>query len=210
MTAKAAFIGLGVMGFPMAGHLTTAGHDVTVYNRTAAKAQDWVAQARRRVGPDAARRGARAASSCSSASATTTTCARSCSGRTAPSPAWRRARSSSTTRPPRPTSRASCTAGAGRAGCAFIDAPVSGGQAGAENGKLTVMCGGDAAPFDAPKPVDRRLRARRARCMGASGAGQLAKMVNQICIAGLVQGLAGGASHFAREGRARRDRRCST
>ena len=152
--AKVAFLGLGVMGYPMAGHLKTkGGHEVTVYNRTAAKAEKWVAQfggksaadaEGRRRGPGfrhglrrqrqrPARGDARAP--------------------TAPSPAWARARSSSITPRPRPRSRASFTPRARKPASTVIDAPVSGGQAGAENGVLTVMCGGDAEPFARAEPV---------------------------------------------------------
>ena len=131
--AKVALIGLGVMGYPMAGHiLRKGGHELTVYNRTAAKAEKWVAEHGGRRADDAARGGARAPSSSSPASATTTTCARSRSATTARSPACSRARSSSTTRPPRADGRARArTRPARKRGVGFLDAPVSGGQAGA-------------------------------------------------------------------------------
>ena len=109
------------------------------------------------------------------------------------------ARCWSTTRPRRPTSRASCTAWPRSRGLHFVDAPVSGGEAGAVNGLLTVMCGGDAAPFDAMKPVAMAF-SRAVTRLGDSGSGQLAKMVNQICIAGLVQGLSEAVAFGKRAG----------
>src|SRR5438874_1645404 len=139
--AKVAFLGLGVMGYPMAGHLKNkGGHDVTVYNRTTSKAEKWVAQ-------------------------------------------YGGTRELHTR--------------AGERGFGFIDAPVSGGQAGAENGMLTVMCGGEAEPYARGEQVIAAY-ARMCRLIGPPGAGQLTKMVNQICIAGLVQGLAEGI-HFAKK-----------
>ena len=140
---RVAFIGLGVMGFPMAGHLAAKGHEVTVYNRTPAKAEAWCAAASAARRPPARARRRRRPRSCSPASATTTTCARWPTARTASWPASARAGSSSTTPRPRPTSRASCAQAAGEQGAHFVDAPVSGGQAGAENGTLTIMCGGE-------------------------------------------------------------------
>ena len=154
--------GPGRHGLPMAGHLALAGHDVTVYNRTPAKAAGLVRRIRRRqLGmPHAARGGARAPTSCSAASATTTTCARVTLGADGAFAGMKPAPSSSTTPPPRPTWRASCTPRPGSAGLQFVDAPVSGGQAGAQNGLLTVMCGGDAAAFEAVKPVGHGFLAR--------------------------------------------------
>ena len=186
--AKVAFIGLGVMGYPMAGHLRVkGGHEVTVYNRTAAKAQAWAAQFGGRavatpreaalgqdvvfacvgndddlrqvtIGPEGAFAGMAAGAIFVDHTTASADVAREL--------------------------HAAATA----AGFGFIDAPVSGGQAGAENGVLTVMCGGDAPVYAKAEPVIAAF-ARACRLMGPSGAGQLTKMVNQICIAGLVQGL---------------------
>ncbi|MRD49431.1 NAD-binding protein [Caenimonas koreensis DSM 17982] len=182
-----AFLGLGVMGYPMAGHLALAGHHVTVYNRSAAKAQAWVAQFKGKsaatpreavagcdlvfccvgndddlrsvvLGADGAFAGMKAGAVCVDHTTASANVARELSAK------------------------------AREMNLQFVDAPVSGGQAGAQNGMLTVMCGGDAAAFDAAKPVAMAF-ARAFTLLGASGAGQLAKMVNQIAIAGLVQGL---------------------
>ena len=193
--AKVAFIGLGVMGYPMAGHLRVkGGHEVTVYNRTAAKAQAWAAQFGGRavatpreaalgqefvfacvgndddlrqvtIGPDGAFAGMAAGAIFVDHTTASADVAREL--------------------------HAAATA----AGFGFIDAPVSGGQAGAENGVLTVMCGGDAPVYAKAEPVIAAF-ARACRLMGPSGAGQLTKMVNQICIGGLVQALSEGV-HFA-------------
>jgi 3-hydroxyisobutyrate dehydrogenase len=192
---KAAFLGLGVMGFPMARHLAAKGHEVTVYNRTRAKAEQWVAAHGGRlaatpreaaqdqdvvfacvgndddlrqvtIGPD----GAFAAMAAGGVFVDHTTAsahvARELAGE------------------------------AGKRGFGFIDAPVSGGQAGAENGQLTVMCGGEAATFARVEPVIASY-ARSCRLLGPAGSGQLAKMMNQICIAGIVEGLA-EAIHFGK------------
>ena len=194
--AKVAFIGLGVMGYPMAGHLRVkGGHEVTVYNRTSAKAQAWAAQFGGRavatpreaalgqefvfacvgndddlrqvtIGPDGAFAGMAAGAIFVDHTTASADVAREL--------------------------HAAATA----AGFGFIDAPVSGGQAGAENGVLTVMCGGDAPVYVQAEPVIAAF-ARACRLMGPSGAGQLTKMVNQICIGGLVQALAEGV-HFAK------------
>ncbi len=194
--AKVAFIGLGVMGYPMAGHLRVkGGHEVTVYNRTSARAQAWAAQFGGRavatpreaalgqeivfacvgndddlrqvtIGPDGAFAGMSAGAIFVDHTTASADVARE------------------------------LHAAASTAGFGFIDAPVSGGQAGAENGVLTVMCGGDAPVYEKAEPVIAAF-ARACRLMGPSGAGQLTKMVNQICIAGLVQGLSEGV-HFAK------------
>ena len=193
--AKVAFIGLGVMGYPMAGHLRVkGGHEVTVYNRTSVKAQAWAAQFGGRavatpreaavgqdfvfgcvgndddlrqvtIGPDGAFAGMAAGAIFVDHTTASADVARE------------------------------LHAAAAAAGFGFIDAPVSGGQAGAENGVLTVMCGGDAPVYARAEPVIAAF-ARACRLMGPSGAGQLTKMVNQICIGGLVQALAEGV-HFA-------------
>ena len=194
--AKVAFIGLGVMGYPMAGHLRVkGGHEVTVYNRTSAKAQAWAAQFGGRavatpreaalgqdvvfacvgndddlrqvtIGPDGAFAGMAEGAIFVDHTTASADVARE------------------------------LHAAASAAGFGFIDAPVSGGQAGAENGVLTVMCGGDAPVYARAEPVIAAF-ARACRLMGPSGAGQLTKMVNQICIGGLVQALAEGV-HFAK------------
>lgn len=194
--AKLAFIGLGVMGFPMAGHLRSkGGHDVTVYNRTKAKADEWVKKFGGRAAPtphDAAQgqdivfacvgndddlrsvtlgpQGAFAGMSKGALFVDHTTAsadvARELAGH------------------------------ASKLGLGFIDAPVSGGQAGAENGVLTVMCGGEPTDYTKAEAVIAAY-ARACRLMGPAGAGQLTKMVNQICIAGLVQALSEGV-HFAK------------
>jgi len=194
--AEVAFLGLGVMGYPMAGHLKgRGGCDVVVYNRTAAKAQQWVAQhggasaptpreaARGRaivfacvgndddlrsvtLGPDGAFAGMAKGAIFVDHTTASADVARE------------------------------LAAEAAKCGLGFVDAPVSGGQAGAENGVLTVMCGGDQATFARVEPVIGSY-ARACKLMGPVGSGQLAKMVNQICIAGLLQGLAEGV-HFAK------------
>ncbi len=184
---KVAFLGLGVMGLPMAGHLALAGHEVTVYNRSAAKAQAWVAEFKGRsaptpreaaagadivfccvgndddlrsvvLGPDGALAGMKAGAIFVDHTTASADVARE------------------------------LHALAARQGVSFVDAPVSGGQAGAQNGLLTVMCGGDAPAFEAMRPVAMAY-SRAITLLGGAGSGQLAKMVNQICIAGLVQGL---------------------
>jgi 3-hydroxyisobutyrate dehydrogenase len=195
--AKVAFLGLGVMGYPMAGHLKVkGGHEVTVYNRTFAKAEAWAkahgGKAARTpkeaasgqdfvfccvgndddlrqvaVGPDGALGAMKKGAIFVDNTTASADVARELHGK------------------------------AKALGLGFVDAPVSGGQAGAENGVLTVMCGGDEADFAAAEPVIAAF-ARACRRLGPAGAGQLAKMVNQICIAGVVQGLSEGL-HFARK-----------
>ena len=199
---KVAFLGLGVMGYPMAGHLAAAGHDVTVYNRTAAKSIAWcdefaagdvsmhAATPREAVqdadiifccvgndedlksvtlGADGAFNGMKAGATFVDHTTASASVARE-------------------------LSVLACAAG-----LQFIDAPVSGGQAGAQNGMLTVMCGGDAVSFAAVQPAAMAF-SRAFTLLGASGAGQLAKMVNQICIAGLVQGLSEAIAFGQRAG----------
>ena len=192
---KVAFLGLGVMGYPMAGHLRNkGGHEVTVYNRTFAKAEKWVAQ----HGGKPARTPAEAAAGQDIVFA--------CVGNdddlravTIGEGGAFSAMGKGTVFVDHTTASADVARelhkAAGAAGFAFIDAPVSGGQAGAENGVLTVMCGGDAEPYGRAEPVIASF-ARMCKLLGPSGAGQLAKMVNQVCIAGLVQGLSEGL-HFA-------------
>jgi 3-hydroxyisobutyrate dehydrogenase-like beta-hydroxyacid dehydrogenase len=190
-----AFIGLGTMGYPMAGHLQKAGHNVTVYNRSSEKAQHWVEQ----FGGASASTPAKAANNCSVIFI--------CVGNDddlrdvllGEEGALSGAKDGAIIVDHTTTSAVIarsiaelCTS----SGCGFIDAPVSGGQAGAENARLTVMCGGDQAPFEKAKPF-MEAYSTSIKLMGASGAGQLTKMVNQICIAGVVQGLSEGI-HFAR------------
>ena len=192
---KAAFIGLGVMGYPMARHLKAKGHDVTVYNRTAAKAEKWVSEngglsaptprdaakgqdivfacvgndddlAEVAIGPDGAFHAMEPGAVFVDHTTASAIIARNLS------------------------------AAAGEHGFAFLDAPVSGGQAGAENGQLTVMVGGDAAAFAKAEPVIQSF-AKACRLLGPAGSGQLAKMMNQVAIAGIVQGLA-EAVHFGK------------
>jgi 3-hydroxyisobutyrate dehydrogenase len=195
--AKVAFLGLGVMGYPMAGHLKTkGGHDVTVYNRTAAKAEKWVVQ----YGGKTAKTPKQAAEGQDFVMC--------CVGNDndlrevtlGPNGAFAGVGKSKVfvdhTTASAEIARELYEA-AKKGGFDFVDAPVSGGQAGAENGALTVMCGGDAEPFGRAEQVIAAY-ARACNLMGSPGSGQLAKMVNQICIAGLVQGLAEGI-HFAKK-----------
>ncbi|MBA5776597.1 NAD(P)-dependent oxidoreductase [Stappia sp. F7233] len=195
--AKVAFIGLGVMGYPMAGHLRTkGGHDVTVYNRTAAKAEKWAAE----FGGKHAATPREAAEGCDFVFC--------CVGNdddlravtVGPDGAFHGLKAGAifidNTTASADVARELHQAAKAK-GCGFLDAPVSGGQAGAENGALTVMVGGDEADYDKAKPVIDSF-SRMVGLMGPAGAGQLTKMVNQICIAGLVQGLS-EAVHFAKK-----------
>jgi 3-hydroxyisobutyrate dehydrogenase len=193
--AKVAFVGLGVMGYPMAGHLQTkGGHDVTVFNRTGANAETWVARHGGKSAPtpkDAAS-GRDFVMACVGNDNDLREVMLGKGGVFA-------GMSKGAVVVDHTTASAEIArelhAEARRRGFDFIDAPVSGGQAGAEKGALTVMCGGDAGPFAKAEKVIAAY-ARACNLMGASGSGQLAKMVNQICIAGVVQGLA-EALHFA-------------
>jgi len=196
---KVAFLGLGVMGGPMAGHLAAAGHQVTVYNRTAAKAQAWVAKHGGRAAPTprAAAEGAEFVFACVGNDADLRAVI------TGDEDGAFAGMARGTVLVDHTTASADIARelhGMARArGLHFVDAPVSGGEAGAVNGLLTVMCGGDAAPFDAMKPVAMAF-AKAVTRLGDSGAGQLAKMVNQICIAGIVQGLSEAVAFGARAG----------
>ena len=195
---KVAFIGLGVMGYPMAGHLKAGGHEVTVYNRSKAKAEAWVAQHGGALAetPRQAVEGAEIAFSCvgndDDLRSVTLGDDGIFAGLSRGSIYVDNTTASAT------VARELYTIGKEQ-GIAVIDAPVSGGQAGAENGVLTVMCGGDEAPFATAQPVID-CYAKAVTLMGASGAGQLTKMVNQICIAGLVQGLAEGMNFGLKAG----------
>ncbi|WP_370283888.1 NAD(P)-dependent oxidoreductase [Pseudooceanicola sp.] len=194
--AKVAFIGLGVMGYPMAGHLAAAGHDVTVYNRTAAKAEAWTKEhgGAARPTPREAAEGADFVMTCVGNDDDLRSVCLGADGTFAgmkPGAIL----VDHTTVSARVT--AELHAAAREAGVGYVDAPISGGQAGAENGALSVMCGGDAADFDAAAPVIDAY-AKICRRLGDSGAGQMTKMCNQIAIAGLVQGLS-EALHFAQK-----------
>ncbi|HJM50639.1 MAG TPA: NAD(P)-dependent oxidoreductase [Alphaproteobacteria bacterium] len=198
MSEKVAFIGLGVMGYPMAGHLAAAGHQVTVYNRTAAKAEAWVAE----HGGSSAATPAQVV-----AGAGFVFC---CVGNdhdlrsvtTGPDGAFAGLAQGSVfidNTTASATVARELEAAAAEKGVGFLDAPVSGGQAGAENGALTVMVGGQAATFERARPLIE-CYAKSVGLMGPSGAGQLTKMVNQICIAGVVQGLGEAFSFGKRAG----------
>jgi 3-hydroxyisobutyrate dehydrogenase-like beta-hydroxyacid dehydrogenase len=193
-----AFLGLGVMGYPMAGHLARAGHRVTVYNRTAAKAGAWVKEhgGRAAATPREAADGADFVFACVGNDDDLRSVVLGDDGALA----GMRRGAIFVDHTTASAEIARALDGAAQAsGLRFIDAPVSGGQAGAVNGLLTVMCGGDQAAFDAMKPVAMAF-SRAVTLVGASGAGQLAKMVNQVCIAGLVQGLAEGIAFGQRAG----------
>jgi 3-hydroxyisobutyrate dehydrogenase len=184
---KVAFLGLGVMGYPMAGHLARAGHSVTVYNRSAGKAQSWMQEfgGRSAATPRAAAENADIVFCCVGNDDDLRSVVLGADGALAgmkPGACFVDHTTASAQVARELFARAQS------AGLQFIDAPVSGGQAGAQNGLLTVMCGGQASAFDAVKPVGMAF-SKAFTLMGASGAGQLTKMVNQICIAGLVQGL---------------------
>ena len=185
---RVAFIGLGVMGHPMAGHLARAGHQVTVYNRSAAKAEQWQAAygGERAATPAAAARGADVVFACVGNDDDLRSVALGADGAFAGMAAGAVFVDHTTTSA---AVARELHAGAVERGLQFVDAPVSGGQAGAVNGVLTVMCGGEQGAFDAMRPLALAY-ARAVTLVGAAGAGQLAKMVNQTCIAGLVQGLA--------------------
>ena len=191
---KLAFLGLGVMGYPMAGHLQVAGHDVTVYNRTTAKAEAWVAQhgGVHAATPQEAAKGADFVMACVGNDDDLRSI---CLGDTGAFAGM----SPGTVFVDHTTVSARVTremfAAADALGISFVDAPVSGGQAGAENGVLSVMCGGKAETYAKAEPV-MAAYARICRRIGDSGAGQMTKMCNQIAIAGLLQGL-GEALHFA-------------
>jgi 3-hydroxyisobutyrate dehydrogenase-like beta-hydroxyacid dehydrogenase len=195
---RVAFLGLGVMGHPMAGHLARAGHRVTVYNRTAAKVQAWVADyaGASAATPRAAVAGADFVFSCVGNDddlRAVTVGAEGAFAGMQPGAVFvdHTTASAAVARELHATARG--------LGLHFIDAPVSGGQAGAVNGALTIMCGGDAAPFEAMRPLALNF-AKAVTRVGESGAGQLAKMVNQVAIAGLVQGLAEAIAFGQRAG----------
>ena len=195
MSAKVAFLGLGVMGFPMAGHLKAKGHDVTVYNRTAAKSEAWVQKhgGQSAATPGEAARGADFVAMCvGNDKDLAEVSAAALEGMKKGAILIDHTTASA-------DGAQRIYAMAKERGISFIDAPVSGGQAGAENGKLTVMCGGDAAAFDRAKPV-MDCYGKAVTLLGGAGSGQLTKMVNQICIAGLVQGLSEGIAFAEKAG----------
>ncbi len=192
--AKVAFLGLGVMGYPMAGHLKKKGHEVTVYNRTATKAEKWAAEFGGSFAPTpkAAGAGQEIVFACVGNDDDLRSITEGADGAF-------EGMSQGAIFVDHTTASAEIArdlhAKAKARGLGFIDAPVSGGEAGAQNGTLTVMCGGDEAFYARAEPVIMSF-AKASRLMGASGSGQLTKMVNQICIAGLVEALAEGL-HFA-------------
>ena len=196
--SKCAFVGLGVMGYPMAGHLQAAGHDVTVYNRTAAPAEAWVEEhgGSQAPTPAAAAEGTEFVMVCVGDDPDVRAVTTAAEG------------ALSTMEPgsvlvDHTTASADLAqevhAAAAALGVGFVDAPISGGQAGAENGVLTVMCGGERADFDRAAPLIAAY-SRACRLLGGPGSGQLTKMVNQICIAGLIQGLSEGLDFAIRAG----------
>ncbi|WP_028470061.1 NAD(P)-dependent oxidoreductase [Neptunomonas japonica] len=193
---KLAFIGLGTMGFPMAGHLQSKGHEVTVYNRTATKAEKWVETygGAMAVTPALAASGADIVITCVGNDNDLREVTRGTDGVLS-------AMASGTLLIDHTTASAEVARElsqvATEQGVGFLDAPVSGGQAGAENGALSVMVGGDQASYDLAEPV-MQAYGKSIRLLGEAGSGQLAKMVNQICIAGVVQGLS-EAVHFAKQ-----------
>jgi 3-hydroxyisobutyrate dehydrogenase len=191
---KIAFLGLGVMGYPMAGHLQKAGHDVTVYNRTTAKAESWAKEygGQSAPTPAAAAQGAELVMACVGNDDDLRAV---CLGESGAFSGMDKGALfvDHTTVSAQVTSE--LYAIAKDSGLSFVDAPVSGGQAGAENGQLSIMCGGDQSDYDRAEPV-MEVYAKLVRRIGDSGAGQLTKMANQIAIAGLVQGLS-EALHFA-------------
>jgi 3-hydroxyisobutyrate dehydrogenase len=195
---RVTFLGLGVMGFPMAGHLARAGHRVTVYNRSPAKAEAWQAQfgGERASTPAAACADAAFVFACVGNDDDLRSVVLGSDGAFAGMPAGavfvdHTTASAAVAR--------ELHADAFEHGLQFIDAPVSGGQAGAVNGALTIMCGGDSAPFEAMRPLALAY-ARAVTRVGGAGAGQLAKMVNQTCIAGMLQGLAEAIAFGERAG----------
>jgi len=196
--AKVSFLGLGVMGYPMAGHLAPKGHEVTVYNRTSSKAEAWAEQHGGKAAPTPreAAEGSEFVMCCVGNDNDLRSVVLGEEGALA-------GMASGTVFVDHTTASANVArelhAAAGARGIGFVDAPVSGGQAGAENGVLTVMCGGDEANYDRAAPVIDAY-ARMQRLLGGPGAGQLTKMVNQICIAGLVQGLAEGLNFAVKAG----------
>ena len=196
---KVAFIGLGVMGYPMAGHLALAGHKVTVYNRNPAKAKDWCAEFSGHASaltPREAAQGADMVFCCVGNDDDLRSVMLGTDGALAGTQAGALLVDHTTASA---NVARELFAAAKAKGVHFVDAPVSGGEAGAINGMLTVMCGGEAAAFERAKPVAMAF-SKAFTLMGESGAGQLTKMVNQVCIAGLVQGLSEGIAFGMKAG----------
>ena len=195
---KAAFIGLGVMGYPMAGHLKNAGIDVCIYNRTAEKAQRWVEEYKGSMAqsPAAAARDCDVVLSCVGNDDDVRQVLLGDAGALS-------AMRSGTLLIDHTTASATLAreinSAAADKGVGFLDAPVSGGEAGAENGALTVMVGGEDSDYEAAKPVFESY-SKFSKLLGPAGSGQLAKMVNQVCIAGIVQGLAEGLNFAQKAG----------
>ena len=196
---KVAFIGLGVMGYPMAGHLALAGHHVTVYNRNPAKAKDWCAEFSGHASaptPREAAQGADMVFCCVGNDDDLRSVMLGADGALAGTQAGALLVDHTTASA---NVARELFAAAKAKGVHFVDAPVSGGEAGAINGMLTVMCGGESAAFERAKPVAMAF-SKAFTLMGESGAGQLTKMVNQVCIAGLVQGLSEGIAFGMKAG----------
>ena len=195
---KLAFLGLGVMGYPMAGHLAKAGHQVTVYNRTAAKAAAWVKEygGQHRASPAEAAAGAEIVFTCVGNDDDVRAVVAGEAGAFAGMAPGAVLADHTTASAELAREMAAL---ARQKGLGFLDAPVSGGQAGAVNGKLTIMVGGETAVFDKVQPVMAHY-GRAVTLMGPAGNGQLTKMVNQICIAGLVQALSEGMNFAVRAG----------
>jgi 3-hydroxyisobutyrate dehydrogenase-like beta-hydroxyacid dehydrogenase len=195
---KCAFIGLGVMGYPMAGHLVAAGHDVTVFNRTPARSEAWVAQHGGAAAPTpaAAAEGADFVFLCVGDDPDVRAVTTGANGvlETMVAGAVLVDHTTASADVAREIHAAAAVRGVG-----FVDAPISGGQAGAENGVLTVMCGGETVDFDRAAPVIDAY-SRACTLLGPAGSGQLCKMVNQIAIAGLLQGLSEGIDFATRAG----------
>lgn len=196
--AKCAFLGLGVMGYPMAGHMAKAGHEVTVYNRTAAKADKWVSEFGGKMAPTP-REAAEGADFVMACVGNDDDLRGVCLGKDGAFAGM----SEEAIFVDHTTVSSMVTVElykvAKENGFGFVDGPVSGGQAGAENGQLVVMCGGDQPDYDAAAPVIDAY-AKLCKRIGDSGAGQKCKMVNQICIAGLVQGLSEGLAFAEKAG----------
>ena len=196
---KVAFIGLGVMGYPMAGHLALAGHPVTVYNRNPAKAKEWCAEFSGHASaptPREAALGADMVFCCVGNDDDLRAVMLGADGALAGTKAGALLIDHTTASA---NVARELFAAAKTKGVHFVDAPVSGGEAGAINGMLTVMCGGESAAFERAKPVGMAF-SKAFTLMGESGAGQLTKMVNQVCIAGLVQGLSEGIAFGMKAG----------
>jgi 3-hydroxyisobutyrate dehydrogenase-like beta-hydroxyacid dehydrogenase len=198
MAGKVAFIGLGVMGFPMAGHLKAKGYDVVVYNRTAAKAGEWAKKHGGTTAPTPAA-AAKDADFVMTMVGNDNDVLEVVGGKDGVLSGMKKGAILVDHTTASADVARKVFALAKEKGVDFIDAPVSGGQAGAENGKLTVMCGGEPQPFERAKPVMDSY-ARAVTLLGPAGAGQLTKMVNQICIAGLVQALSEGIAFAEKAG----------